>query len=242
MSHDKLGLWQLGITHVLNAAHGKLCCKGSDDFYGTTVKYLGVPANDLPTFDLSPFFYPAAEFIHQALTSGGKHMFSRGDTKTHTPCILSVFVSFMVSRKGVCALCCGCESLGCSGPSLPDDSPPPRSSVLCALCATEALDLPKQRLPATAHSSGPKAAGRRQSGGRPCVIKPRDCPPLLCRSQCPHLHHARLSPLVPFYCMYTDHLCPPPSPLLASPDVTSEATETLSFCSEQTNQCNPNIK
>lgn len=71
MSHDKLGLWQLDITHVLNAAHGKLCCKGSDDFYGTTVKYYGVPANDLPTFDLSPFFYPAAEFIHQALTSGG---------------------------------------------------------------------------------------------------------------------------------------------------------------------------
>ncbi|XP_068579659.1 dual specificity protein phosphatase 13A-like [Cebidichthys violaceus] len=72
MSHDKLGLWQLGITHVLNAAHGKLCCKGSDDFYGTTVRYYGIPANDLPTFDLSPFFHPAAEFIHQALTSGGK--------------------------------------------------------------------------------------------------------------------------------------------------------------------------
>ncbi|XP_031695116.1 LOW QUALITY PROTEIN: dual specificity protein phosphatase 13 [Anarrhichthys ocellatus] len=72
MSHDRLGLWQLGITHVLNAAHGKLCCKGSDGFYGTTVRYYGVPANDLPTFDLSPFFHPAAEFIHQALTSGGK--------------------------------------------------------------------------------------------------------------------------------------------------------------------------
>ncbi|CAL8257262.1 unnamed protein product [Lota lota] len=57
MSHDKFGLWQLGITHVLNAAHGKMCCKGSDDFYGTTVKYHGVPANDLPTFDLSPFFH-----------------------------------------------------------------------------------------------------------------------------------------------------------------------------------------
>ncbi|XP_029377660.1 dual specificity protein phosphatase 13-like [Echeneis naucrates] len=69
---DMFGLWQLGITHVLNASHGKLCCKGSDDFYGTTVTYYGVPANDLPTFDLSPFFYPAAEFIHQALTSGGK--------------------------------------------------------------------------------------------------------------------------------------------------------------------------
>lgn len=71
MSHDKLGLYNLGVTHVLNAAHGKLCCKGSDDFYGTTVKYCGVPANDLPTFDLSPYFHPAAEFIHQALTSGG---------------------------------------------------------------------------------------------------------------------------------------------------------------------------
>ncbi|XP_008427995.1 dual specificity protein phosphatase 13 [Poecilia reticulata] len=72
MSHDKFGLWQLGISHVLNASHGKLCCKGTDDFYGTTVKYYGVPANDLPTFDLSPFFRPAAEFIHLALSSGGK--------------------------------------------------------------------------------------------------------------------------------------------------------------------------
>uniref|UniRef100_A0A3Q2EEG0 Dual specificity protein phosphatase n=2 Tax=Cyprinodon variegatus TaxID=28743 RepID=A0A3Q2EEG0_CYPVA len=72
MSHNKFELWQLGITHVLNASHGKLCCKGRDDFYGTTVKYYGVPANDLPTFDLSPFFYPAAEFIHLALASGGK--------------------------------------------------------------------------------------------------------------------------------------------------------------------------
>lgn len=71
-SHDRFGLWQLGVNHVLNAAHGKLCCRGNEDFYGTTVKYFGVPANDLPTFDLSPFFYPAAEFIHQALTSGGK--------------------------------------------------------------------------------------------------------------------------------------------------------------------------
>ncbi|XP_077439063.1 LOW QUALITY PROTEIN: dual specificity protein phosphatase 13A-like [Vanacampus margaritifer] len=72
MSQDKFGLWTLGINHVLNASHGKLCCKGSDDFYGTTVKYYGVPANDLPTFDLSPFFYPAAAFIDRALTSGGR--------------------------------------------------------------------------------------------------------------------------------------------------------------------------
>ncbi|KAF5901566.1 dual specificity protein phosphatase 13-like, partial [Clarias magur] len=71
MSHNRYGLWRLGITHVLNAAHGKMCCKGSDDFYGTTVQYYGVPANDLPTFDISPFFYPSAQYIHQALNTTG---------------------------------------------------------------------------------------------------------------------------------------------------------------------------
>ncbi|KAG5831523.1 hypothetical protein ANANG_G00304590 [Anguilla anguilla] len=75
MSHDRYGLWKLGITHVLNAAHGKTCCKGSDDFYGTTVSYHGVPANDLPTFDLSPYFFPAAEYIHTGLTTPGGRVF-----------------------------------------------------------------------------------------------------------------------------------------------------------------------
>ncbi|XP_072534293.1 dual specificity protein phosphatase 13A [Salminus brasiliensis] len=75
MSHDRYGLWRLGITHVLNAAHGKMCCKGSDDFYGTTVKYYGVAANDLPTFDISPFFYPSAQYIHQALSTAGAKIF-----------------------------------------------------------------------------------------------------------------------------------------------------------------------
>lgn len=71
MSHDRYGLWRLGITHVLNAAHGKMCCQGSDDFYGTTVQYYGVAADDLPTFDISPFFYPSAQYIHQALSTPG---------------------------------------------------------------------------------------------------------------------------------------------------------------------------
>ncbi|XP_026873447.2 dual specificity protein phosphatase 13A family protein [Electrophorus electricus] len=75
MSHDRYGLWRLGITHVLNAAHGKMCCKGSDDFYGTTVKYYGVAANDLPTFDMSVFFYPSSKYIHQALSTAGAKIF-----------------------------------------------------------------------------------------------------------------------------------------------------------------------
>lgn len=160
MSHDRFGLWQLGVTHVLNAAHGKLCCKGSEDFYGTTVKYFGVPANDLPTFDLSPFFYPAAEFIHQALTSGGKAQGHLALGKNRTCNTKKGIFFFMFRRKGVCALCCRRESLCCIGPGLPDDSPPSQSSVLCALRATETLDFSKQRLHATANRPGQKAAGR----------------------------------------------------------------------------------
>lgn len=61
----------MDISHVLNAAHGKIFCKGSHEFYGDTIEYYGVPAYDLPDFDISPYFYPAAEFIHKALTTPG---------------------------------------------------------------------------------------------------------------------------------------------------------------------------
>lgn len=105
MSHDRFGLWQLGVTHVLNAAHGKLCCKGSEDFYGTTVKYFGVPANDLPTFDLSPFFYPAAEFIHRALTSGGKAPGDLALSKRKSACNTKGFFSWFAGKVFVhCAV------------------------------------------------------------------------------------------------------------------------------------------
>lgn len=92
MSHDRYGLWRLGISHVLNAAHGKMCCKGSDDFYGTTVQYYGVAANDLPTFDISPFFYPSAHYIHQALsTPGGTHSF----------CCATLYYFSLVNSAGI---------------------------------------------------------------------------------------------------------------------------------------------
>ncbi|XP_042314993.1 dual specificity protein phosphatase 13-like isoform X6 [Sceloporus undulatus] len=71
IAHNRFGLWKMGISHVLNAAHGKIFCKGSHDFYGTSIEYHGVPAFDLPDFDISPYFYPAAEFIHKALTTPG---------------------------------------------------------------------------------------------------------------------------------------------------------------------------
>uniref|UniRef100_A0A3B3UPS8 Dual specificity protein phosphatase n=1 Tax=Poecilia latipinna TaxID=48699 RepID=A0A3B3UPS8_9TELE len=71
-------LWKLGITHVVNAAHGRMYCQGSHDFYGATVEYYGVPADDSPSFDLSRYFLPTAEYIHNSLnTNGGKYLSTR---------------------------------------------------------------------------------------------------------------------------------------------------------------------
>lgn len=74
VANDRYSLWKLGITHVVNAAHGRMHCQGSHDFYGSTVDYYGVPADDSPSFDLSRYFFPSAEYIQSALdTAGGKY-------------------------------------------------------------------------------------------------------------------------------------------------------------------------
>uniref|UniRef100_A0A8C9YL39 Dual specificity protein phosphatase n=1 Tax=Sander lucioperca TaxID=283035 RepID=A0A8C9YL39_SANLU len=72
VANDRYSLWKLGITHVLNVAHGSMHCQGSHGFYGSTVDYYGVPADDSPYFDLSRYFFPSAEYIQSALT-GGKY-------------------------------------------------------------------------------------------------------------------------------------------------------------------------
>ncbi|XP_047465679.1 uncharacterized protein LOC125022798 [Mugil cephalus] len=71
VANDRYSLWKLGITHVLNAAHGKTYCQGSHDFYGSGVDYYGVPADDSPSFDLSRYFFPSAEYIHSSLDTPG---------------------------------------------------------------------------------------------------------------------------------------------------------------------------
>ncbi|XP_069011546.1 dual specificity protein phosphatase 13A-like [Embiotoca jacksoni] len=73
VANDRYSVWKLGITHVVNSAHGRMHSEGSHDFYGSTVDYYGVPADDSPSFDLSRFFFPSAEYIHNALdTPGGR--------------------------------------------------------------------------------------------------------------------------------------------------------------------------
>lgn len=74
VANDRYSLWKLGITHVVNVAHGRMHCQGSHDFYGSTVDYYGVPADDSPSFDLSRYFFPSAEYIQNALdAAGGKY-------------------------------------------------------------------------------------------------------------------------------------------------------------------------
>ncbi|XP_068111483.1 dual specificity phosphatase 29-like [Hyperolius riggenbachi] len=67
---DRYGLEKTGFTHVLNAAHGRWNVDTGAEYYrDMPIEYYGVEAEDLPGFNLSKFFHPAAEFIHKALSS-----------------------------------------------------------------------------------------------------------------------------------------------------------------------------
>ncbi|KAJ0060084.1 hypothetical protein NL108_002892 [Boleophthalmus pectinirostris] len=66
-ANDRYSVWKLGITHVLNAAHGRAHSEGGPDFYGPSVVYYGIPADDSPTFNLSKYFSASDKFIHNAL-------------------------------------------------------------------------------------------------------------------------------------------------------------------------------
>ncbi|KAL8202236.1 UNVERIFIED_CONTAM: hypothetical protein K2H54_003943, partial [Gekko kuhli] len=69
IAHDKEELQGLGITHILNAAHGAWDSRGCQDFYGQEIHYHGIAAEDAPDFDLSVHFRPASEYIHKALSA-----------------------------------------------------------------------------------------------------------------------------------------------------------------------------
>ncbi|XP_034427327.1 dual specificity phosphatase DUPD1-like [Hippoglossus hippoglossus] len=67
---DKRTLQAHHITHVLNAADGKFNVNTGPSFYRhTSITYHGVEAFDMASFNLSPFFYSAANFIKNALSS-----------------------------------------------------------------------------------------------------------------------------------------------------------------------------
>ncbi|NXA28927.1 DS13B phosphatase, partial [Ibidorhyncha struthersii] len=73
-ARSKTTLQSLNITHILNAADGPYSINTGAKYYkDLQIEYYGVEAFDDPSFDLSIFFYDAANFIGKALnTSGGK--------------------------------------------------------------------------------------------------------------------------------------------------------------------------
>ncbi|XP_023804957.1 dual specificity phosphatase DUPD1 [Oryzias latipes] len=67
---DKVKLRSLGVTHVLNAAEGTWNSVDTGPAYYTdmNIVYYGVVAEDVQTFDLSQYFFSAAQFIHETLS------------------------------------------------------------------------------------------------------------------------------------------------------------------------------
>uniref|UniRef100_A0A7N8YKE7 Dual specificity protein phosphatase n=1 Tax=Mastacembelus armatus TaxID=205130 RepID=A0A7N8YKE7_9TELE len=70
-AQNRADLSMHGITHILNAAHSKY--RGTPDMYeNMKITYMGIEAHDSCDFDMSVNFQAAADFIHRALSSGGK--------------------------------------------------------------------------------------------------------------------------------------------------------------------------
>lgn len=79
-AQDRGLLRNLGITHIVNAAHGPRHVDTGTSYYSdANVLYHGVEAADCQDFDLSPFFAETADFIHSGLSQNGG-----GPQETHT--------------------------------------------------------------------------------------------------------------------------------------------------------------
>ncbi|XP_061041752.1 serine/threonine/tyrosine-interacting-like protein 2 [Eubalaena glacialis] len=74
---NKGRLKRLGITHILNAAHGTGVYTGPEFYTGLEIQYLGVEVDDFPEVNISQHFRKAAEFLDEALlTYRGKVLVS----------------------------------------------------------------------------------------------------------------------------------------------------------------------
>ncbi|KAM3666411.1 dual specificity protein phosphatase 13B-like [Ammospiza maritima maritima] len=75
-ARSKATLQSLKITHILNAADGPYNIDTGAKYYADLqIEYYGIEAFDDPAFDLSVFFYDAANFIRKALNSSGGKVF-----------------------------------------------------------------------------------------------------------------------------------------------------------------------
>ena len=67
MAVNKARLKRMGITHILNAAHGTGVYTGETFYAGMGISYMGIEVDDFPHADISPHFRTTAEFLDEAL-------------------------------------------------------------------------------------------------------------------------------------------------------------------------------
>ncbi|KAJ8013509.1 hypothetical protein DPEC_G00030520 [Dallia pectoralis] len=98
---DKHSLQKLGMTHILNAAEGTWnnVDTGAEYYSDIDLVYYGVAAEDTTTFDLSKYFFSAAEFIDQTL--------SRHENKLLVHCVMgrsrsaTLFLAYLMICKNM---------------------------------------------------------------------------------------------------------------------------------------------
>lgn len=72
-ARDKPMLYNMGITHIVNAASGPPHVNTGPRFYrDMSIDYYGVEADDSSDFIMSVFFYPTARFIRAASSKNGE--------------------------------------------------------------------------------------------------------------------------------------------------------------------------
>lgn len=138
---ERAGLRELGITHVLNAAEGKFnnVLTGAGYYGDMGILYYGVEADDKPTFNISQYFCPATQFIHEALSHSQSESCRKPFNLHHSLekkpphfafgyTVMSPYYFYLCSRQGAGALCDGSQQVGDSGPGIPDDEAQPDSS------------------------------------------------------------------------------------------------------------------
>ncbi|KAM9835782.1 serine/threonine/tyrosine-interacting-like protein 2 [Aulostomus maculatus] len=70
---NKARLKRMGITHILNTAHGTGVYTSEAFYASMNIHYMGIELDDFPDADVSPHFRPTAEFLDEALlTHKGK--------------------------------------------------------------------------------------------------------------------------------------------------------------------------
>ncbi|XP_061197327.1 dual specificity protein phosphatase 3-like [Saccostrea echinata] len=100
-ARNKEELKRIGITHVVNCAKGLKYGQFDTSpsyFKDAGIRFLGIQANDVITFDMSKHFEKAANFIDEALAKGGKVFVhcNKGISRS-----ASIVLAFLMIKRGM---------------------------------------------------------------------------------------------------------------------------------------------